>query len=147
MDFDVAERAVQQYLAANWSTTPIRWEDVPWDQVAQVDSQTPPEDRAWIEVFVVEAGSENISIGDPTGLAGGALRTRYTGMVAIHIYTREGRGSRRRKALASQLNTLLQNRYVAPITFREGHLGRAESPNEGYKLSVLKVAFQRDTKT
>ena len=147
MDFDVCERAIQQYLADNWSTTPIRWEDVPWDQAAEVDAAASIDGREWIEVFIVHVGSENISIGYPSGLAGGALRTRYVGMVAIHIYTPENRGKRRRMALASQLNSLLQNRYVAPVTFREGHIKQADSPNEGYKRSVLKVAFQRDTKT
>lgn len=131
--------AVRQRLNANWTTTPIAWENVPFDP------KTPggifPADGPWIYCEIVFAGSAQASLGSP-----GSNRFRHVGLIFIHIFVPVNGGTKKAYEYADQLADIFRAQEFSGVLCRSPVIGRGEkSDDDGNWFRVtLSCEFQFD---
>ncbi len=130
--FDDERRAFEARLAANFTTLPIKYENVPFDQ------PTTP----WIAITVLPAGGERISIGTTV------KRHRYVGNLQIDIFVPEDTGTSAVRGYADTIDTIFRDQQ-----FSAGSSGTitCRTPayvpggvKDGYYWAILTVAYYRD---
>jgi len=123
--------AIENRLAAGWSTTPIRYENVPFKE------PTAP----YVALFILDGEGLQISLGTP------ALR-RWPGLIKMQIFVQQDSGTQLAKAYADSLGALFDR-----AQFSSGNSGtiRCRVPsttevgitNGWYQLNVT-IPFIRD---
>ena len=81
--------AIESRLQANWSTTPIRFENVPF-----VETSDP-----YIALFVLDGEGKQISLGTP------AVR-RWPSVIKMQVFVQEATGTKLSRAYADSLGAI-----------------------------------------
>lgn len=89
MSFEDARKAIESRLHTNWTTTPIKFENVPMKETAD----------PYVAVFILEGDGEQISLGTP------ALR-RWTGVIVLQVFVPADTGTKDAKTYADSLAAL-----------------------------------------
>lgn len=132
--------AVKDYLTAQWTTTPISFENEPF---------TPPVASgaagAWVAVEVSGTFYDQASIGAETAAAN---LWREEGQVWLHVFVRTGSGSLVVRQYAKQLVDLFRGLTLlaGTLRFRDASIGRGQPGDEDGNYWVLSctVDWQHD---
>lgn len=82
-------KAIEGRLKAAWTTTPIRFEGVPFQEVL----------TAYVALFILDGQGLQISLGTP------ALR-RWAGIITVQIFTPEDTGTQTGRAYADTIGAI-----------------------------------------
>lgn len=85
-------RAIEERLSANWSATPIRFENVPFQEIQ----------NDYIACFIRSGEGRQISISN-TPL------TRFAGVIIIQIFVKADKGTQQARLYADQLDPIFRN--------------------------------------
>ncbi|OCP05001.1 MULTISPECIES: phage tail terminator-like protein [unclassified Ensifer] len=127
--------AVHDYLIANWSTTPIAFEN---------DRFEPPTDaETWLFVEVFGDLFAQESIGAETQAAN---LWREAGQIYVHVMTPRGAGTRTARLYASQIADLFRGQEIAGVVFRDASIGAGEpgKADGSYFRMTVTIDWQRD---
>ncbi|PWJ93526.1 hypothetical protein C8D77_101205 [Mesorhizobium loti] len=126
---------IEQYLTAQWTTTPLIFENMPDDL---------PDDPAHF-VFVEIFGDffDQASIGAETRSAN---LWREVGQLYLNVMTRNNIGTRKARELAGQLIDLFRGMEIGTVIFREASLGAGEAGKykANYYAMTATINWQRD---
>lgn len=86
MSFEDARNAIESRLASHWTTTPIRFENVPFVETAS----------AYVALFILDGEGQQISLGTP------ALR-RWPFVIAIQVFVPQDTGTKTARTYADTL--------------------------------------------
>lgn len=131
MTYEAQHNAIRTRFNTQWaSTTPIKWANVPFD---------PPNDDAWVELSVGDAGAIQASMGDP-----GNNTYRHTGAVTVMIFTPSGQGDKEALELADQAAAVFRAWQSGGILFRPApFIRRIGTKDNWFQVNVV-CPFQRD---
>lgn len=101
MSFNAALQAVESHLAANWTDTPIAYENVDF---------TPPTGN-WIKVMLITEKSELIGIG------ASRLR-RHTGRILLYCFVPVGAGAQAAMSLTDDVIAVFDDANLSGFTLR-----------------------------
>jgi hypothetical protein len=127
MSYDAQRIAVQNYVKANWSSTPIVYDE----------NDPPVHQMQWIRVTFADAPSFQASIG------GSSVRYRHPGLLIIEVYVTEdvGRGAATR--YGDTIAALFRGRTVGDTLFRSPTVRQVGRDKGWYRVNV-EIPFQRD---
>lgn len=130
--FDDERRAFEARLSANFTTLPIKYENVPFKQPA----------TAWVAITVIPAGGERISIGTTV------KRHRYVGNLQIDIFVPEDTGTSAARGYADTIDIIFRDQQFSAgvsgtITCRTPTY-ISGGVQDGYYRAILNVAYYRD---
>jgi hypothetical protein len=131
MSFADTRRAFEARLSANWSTTPIKYEGVPFAETAS----------AYIALNILDGEANQVSLGN-------APRHRHAGVCIIQIFTPEDTGTQTPRAYADTLAALFRAQQFSAgssglITCRSPSL-RPLGVRGGWMTHNLVIPFHRD---
>jgi hypothetical protein len=98
---------IEDYFRANWTTTPIKFDGVPY---------TPVQGTSFVKLEVWDGKSIAASIGSPVKLR----RTQATAFV--QIYTPGDKGSKPARLLADQVTSLFRDLELGSPSDPKGHI-------------------------
>jgi hypothetical protein len=134
VSFEDERRAIENRFSANYSSTGIKYENVPFDQ---------PAAASWVALTLLTGEGIQASIG--TG-SGSRLR-RFSGIIQIDVYTVEDGGTKTARDLADSISTIFDN-----VQFSAGSSGTITTRvpffttlgvENGWHHSVVSVAYHR----
>lgn len=105
MSFEATRQAIEARLAANWTTTPIKFENVPF--VETVDP--------YLALFILDGEGNQITVGDP-------VVKRWTGLILIQVFVPQDTGTKLARTYADSLGALFERQ-----TFSAGASGTIRS--------------------
>ncbi len=134
MSTDIVYDAVEAFLVANWTTTPLVFEN-PQNPYPQPGPDGVP--IPWVKVEIAGNVYDQVSIG-----AGSPADDswREEGQLWLHVFVPAGSGSRKARQIATALTWLFRGAQLDPdIEFRDMSVGLGE-PGDDYgntwRLSV-----------
>lgn len=129
MTHDEARAAIESLFAAQWSATPIAFQNVGF---------APPVDGSpWVRLAIENGGATQASFG------GVPRRFRITGSIRTEIHVEAGTGSATAFQLADGIGTLIAGADVAGLTF--GAAGTMPGGEDGPDFELLvTVPFWHD---
>ena len=89
MSFADERKAIESRLAAAWTTTPIRYENVPFGATSS----------PYVALFVIDGEGQQISLGTP------ALR-RWVGIIMIQVFVPQDTGTQLAKGYADTIGAI-----------------------------------------
>jgi len=134
VSFEDERRAIEKRFEDNYSSTPIKYENVAFDQ---------PDESAWVGITILSGQGEAASIG--TGM--GSRLERFAGIVQIDIFTVEDTGTKTARNLADVVAAIFDN-----VQFSAGSSGTittrvpsyiTRGVENGWHHSVVSVAYHR----
>ena len=135
--YDVIEKAILEYLEANWSDTPVDWPNSGLRTEDMVDgggNKIP-----WIRPTIEYDEANNIAIGSKA--------QRYTGILDIQIFVGENDGTKDMRAVTKALHDLLVNTVTGGVTFLVPNLSDPQFPGgvgQGWFQRNLETSFRFD---
>ncbi|UUX51804.1 phage tail terminator-like protein [Nisaea acidiphila] len=127
MSFTSARRAVESFFAANWTETPIAFENVTF---------TPPEDGRWVKLMILNEQSEQAALGRPV------LR-RYRGRILVYCFAPAGGGAQAASLLADAAASLFDAAAIPGHVLLPPELAEDEEIDGAYRARVA-IPFWRD---
>lgn len=127
--------AIHDYLVAQWTSTPIIFENEPYPTT---DVPAP-----WVLVEIFGDFYDQASIGaDPIV----SNRWREGGQLMLHVMTPDGTGTSQARTYAKQLLDLFRGQELAGVIFRDGSIGASEpGVNDGnYFRMTASIDWLRD---
>ena len=122
MDYSEIRSILETHLTANWSRTPIAYENVPFD---------PPEQEPWIRCILQPVHQETSSLGD--------LCKRTYASYWIQIFTPLNEGSGEAYNIAAELEPLFRHRQINGITFTVPTITHVGDDGNGWYMLILKA--------
>lgn len=133
--------AVRTYLEANWTTTPLRWENETFTIPVDADGVPQP----WVDVEITGTEYDQASLG--AGTVASNL-WREDGMLWLHVMVPSGSGSGVARTHAANLAALFRGLDLDPdIVFRTMSIGLGSPGDDDgnwWRLS-LSIEWQSDT--
>lgn len=133
MASDLIWQAVRDWVDANWTATPVSWENETFDQPAPTDHPVAP--AAWLMIEVAGRSYDQMSIG-----AGGGSAERWAeeGAVLVHSFVQTGAGSLVARQNATSFAYLLRGLELpGGIRFRSMSIGDGGPGDENGKWWAL----------
>ena len=134
MSFEDERHAIEARFAANYSSTQVKYENVPFVQ---------PEGESWVALTILSGGGEVNSIG--TGMS--SRLERFSGIISLDIFTVEDVGTKTARDLADIIAAIFD---VVEFSFGSSGTIVTRVPSyqtlgveDGWVHSVVSVAFQR----
>lgn len=127
MSFTSARRAVETFFAENWSETPIAFENVAF---------TPPEDRHWVKLMILNEQTEQAALGRPT------LR-RHRGRILVYCFAPLGAGAQAATTLADRVAALFDGAPITGHVLLPPELAEDKEIDGAYRARVA-IPFWRD---
>jgi len=131
MSFADERKAIESRMAAAWTTTPIRWENVPF-----AATSTP-----YVALFILDGEGNQVSLGSP------ALR-RWVGIIVVQIFVQQDTGTQLARSYADTIGAIFDR-----AQFSSGNSGmiRCQTPSinnvgvtNGWNQINVTVPFIRD---
>lgn len=127
--------AIHDHLVAQWSATPLVFENENWP--------TPdnPEPFVFVEIFGDFYDLASIGAGSVA-----ANRWREAGQLLMHVMTPSGEGSRGARTTAKQILDLVRGQEIAGVIFRECSIGAGEpgTADGNYFRMTATANWERD---
>lgn len=95
--FDKTREIIENYIQTNWSSTDIKFPDIPY---------TPVDDNDWIDFDYTVHGSDQADIG------AAQQRHRAVCSLGINIYTKPNRGSKHGRSLGDNFAQLFRSKEI-----------------------------------
>ncbi len=89
MSFEDAAKAIESRLQANWSTTPIKFENAPFAETTS----------AYVALYIRDGEGNQVSLGTP------ALR-RWPGLIIVQVFVPENTGTRKAREYADDIGPI-----------------------------------------
>ncbi len=129
-----AERTAIEAKFASWTTTSVKWPNLPFQQPSS----------AWIAVHIVNGSSSEISVAPP-------ILRRHLGVVIVQIFDKENNSEATIRTLADQVEALFLNQpqneirisATETVRFWAPSLGAAQTVN-GWQQRNVTIPFERD---
>ncbi|TIU02333.1 MAG: hypothetical protein E5W43_00895 [Mesorhizobium sp.] len=133
----IAFDTISQRLTASWSTTPLVFENDPYD-LPDV-----PAAFVYVEIWGVSGGFDQASIG--AGDRDDNL-WREMGTLDMHVMVPNGTGSRDARDKAGDLLDLFRGYDIGDVTFLEGSVGEGRPGREfaNYWAMTASISWRRD---
>jgi len=133
MSFDDTRYAVEMRMSNNYTTHPVKYENVTF---------TPPANAPWVALTILDGSGINASIGTTRRVQ------RHSGIIQFDIYVPENNGTKTGKDIADEIDGIFNNVQISAgssgvITTRVPSLATL-GVEDGWHHMVLSVAFQRD---
>lgn len=128
MSYDAERASIEGRLKTNWTSTPIKFENVAYTPAATT--------VAFIELMIVNSQSIQASIGSP------ALY-RHPGSISINVRTRLQVGSKQGRVYADTLSGIFRGKEFDGITCRAPKVTRL-GEIEGWFVLNVSIPFYRD---
>jgi len=134
VSFEDERHAIEKRFEANYSSTDVKYENVPFTQ---------PDNGSWVALVILSGDGQNGSIG--TGMS--SRLERFSGIIQVDIYTVEDGGTKSARDLADIIAAIFDN-----VQFNHGSSGTITTRvpsfstlgvKEGWHHSVVSVAYQR----
>ena len=122
-NWDEINNALSTRLNDNWVTTPIAWDNVPYD---------PTPNQEWVRAAMIPTVTENAALADAT---------RRQGIYAIQIFTPLNRGSGRAYELADMLSAIFSNQQFSNVVCYAAETTRIGDEGNGWYEVVLQINF------
>lgn len=128
--------AIEQRLRANWTQTPLVFENEPW----------PPADMpvpfVFVEIFGDFYNQASIGGGDDPS----ANLNREGGQLLAHVLTPSGTGTRDARIFAKAIVALFRGHEIAGVEFLNASIGSSDPGKEDgqYFRMTASIAWQRD---
>lgn len=123
MTYTDADRLIQEYLAANWTTTPIAWPNVEPRSFVPIGQPLLPMGTAdYIALRSHGTGSQTVTVN------GSCIR--YSGQLFAAIAVKEGTGVRTAKGHTDTLVALLENKTIKEPGTGAVRMGTITGPTE-----------------
>jgi hypothetical protein len=129
--FEDARNAIESRMAANWSTTPIRYENVPFKETAD----------PYVALFIRDGEGIQASLGQV------ALR-RWPGLIVVQVFVLPDTGTKLAKTYAETIGAIFDRaEFAVPnggsITCRIPSIAEVGVTNGWYQVNVT-IPFIRD---
>ena len=121
MSVETERSTIEKFLADNWTTTPIQFDNVRFDK---------PADSKWIALSINTGSSEQITMGSNAPL------NRHIIIINVQVFTEAGIGSKQAKEFARDIATLFRRR-VFRVSATETILCR--------EPQITRVGVEQDT--
>lgn len=133
MSYADEERAIYERLSANWATTPIKYGDIPLDEVPA---------SPWVALTIQNAEAQQIDLGVSNPLV------RHGGRIVLQIFAPEVQGVRLSKQYADTLGAVFANQQFSAgssgtIRCRRATVSTVPARN-GWSQVNVDVPFVRD---
>ena len=133
MSFEDERVAVEAKMAAEYSSTTVQYENIPFSQ---------PTDTAWVSLTILSGGGNVDSIGSGTGRL-----ERFSGVIQIDIYVPEDGGTKAARDIADLVHAIFDNKQFSSgssgtITTRVPSYSTL-GVEGGWHHSVVSVAYHR----
>lgn len=134
MSFEDERRAIEGRFGDNYSATPIKWEEHPFDVV---------EGTPYVALTILSGKGHQASLGGPNS----ALQ-RYAGVIQIDIFTPEDSGTKTAKQHADTIEAIFHH-----VQFSAGNSGTITTRlpwihkmgvKDGWHRFVVNVDYHRD---
>ncbi|MCO5761594.1 MAG: DUF4128 domain-containing protein [Chromatiaceae bacterium] len=123
MTYTDADRLIQEYLAANWTTTQIAWPNVePRSFVPIGQPLLPMGTSDYIALRSHGTGSQTITVNRKC--------VRYTGQLFVAVCVKEGTGVRTAKGHTDTLVNLLENKTITEHGTGDVRMNTITGPTE-----------------
>jgi hypothetical protein len=133
MSLNTERAAIESRLATNWSTTPIRWDNVPF----------PEQTSAYVVCDILDGEGNQISLGDTP-------RLRYVNLLILRLFVPEATGTATARTYADQLGAIF-SRVTLPLSDGGWLRCRVASPRTigvraGWHQTNITIPFFREEK-
>lgn len=119
--------AVESYLTAAWSATPIAYENVAF---------TPPPDGRYLRIALRPRATEVIGMGQPP-------RHRTSGEILVRCVVPKGVGSAEALSMADEIAALFRHRVIGGASTRAASVSLDGAGPDAYE-AVVSIPFWRD---
>ena len=126
MPFEALTREIESRFAANWSLTPVAYENVPFDN---------DQDGPWVRLTVINGAGTTVGLG-ATPLV------RDTGLISMVVYVKENTGTQAAKALVDQLIPIYEHTRFSGILAYTATVAPAGNFN-GWHQTNITIPFRR----
>lgn len=132
MSFAAERAAIESRLAANWTTTSIKFENTRFEQ---------PRETAWIACYILNGDGNQISLGDNP-------LHRYAGVIMVQIFVPESSGTQTARGYADTIAAIYRRQQISngssgTITCRTPSISQGIPKDGWYQINVM-CPFQRD---
>ena len=128
MSFATARRDIEGRLTANWATTSIAYDNVPF--------KTPSDSTSWVRLRIFEENVTRLNIGNPG-------THRVSGLIVVEIFVPQGRGTQTVRGYADTIAAVFRDQQFSGITCREA-TPRSVGEYEGWWQYNVSVPFYWD---
>ena len=133
MSYADEERAFHERLAANWTTTPIKYGSAPF---------TEPTATHWMAIWIQNIDAQQIDVGVTNPLV------RHPGRIVIQVFAPESQGVRTSKVYADTLGAIFAGQQFSAGTSGTIRCRRATvrslPPQHGWSQVNVEIPFSRD---
>jgi hypothetical protein len=131
MSYEAQHNAIRNRLNAQWTTTPIAWDNVEFDR---------PDNSAYIQLVIQDSGTKQASMGAPD-----SNWFRSNGLLIIMIFVPLNQGDKVALEMADVLTAIFRRWVDAPTRLRFGapFIRNIGAEPKFYHVNVL-CPFQRD---
>lgn len=141
MSYAAARAVIEDRIQANWTATPVAWENVAFDPAAPGDGF--PAGGPFLALTVLWGNERQASFGDATNLY------RNTGVLQLHIRTAIGTGTAQAHQLLDDAAVLFRGQQIAGFTFwsaspEPGEEEREAGGGTGWYRLTMNVPFKLD---
>ena len=103
MSFKTTQRDVETRFAAQWTETPIAYENVDF---------TKPSNASWVRLTIIDGS------GKPYGIMGSTGQAVDNGLISVQVFVPEGTGTQEAKRLADEILPIYQDtRFSGIVTY------------------------------
>lgn len=127
MTYEAERTAIEARFQANWTTTPIKWENVPFE---------PGTASAFVEIRIATAASFQASLGSP------ALY-RHNGVISINLRVRQNVGTTTAKGYIDSLCAIFRGQTFSSVTCRAPIVSVIGDLNGWYTYNIS-IPYYRD---
>ena len=120
--FSEISSKIRQRITSNAGGLPVMYENMPKEQVRDVNGLMPNE---FIYVDIMFASSEQVSIGNPN-----KGKHRYAGVVSVHIFTQIATGDGRAYEIADAIGNAIKSSTLDNITYRASNIDAGSLAND-----------------
>lgn len=96
MSFEDTRKAIESRLASNWTTTPIRFENVPFTETAV----------PYVALFILDGEGKQISLGTPS-------LQRWAGLIVVQIFVPQDTGTKTARTYADAIGAIFDRQQFA----------------------------------
>ncbi|RLI53406.1 MAG: hypothetical protein DRP09_15780 [Candidatus Thorarchaeota archaeon] len=128
MTFEAENTAIESRFSANFTATPIKWDNVAFAQ---------PTDSPWVEINIIDGNAF------PASLNGGSVLYRHTGIISVNIYVPVGTASKVARQYADQIAAIYRGQQFSSINCYEASIHRL-GERDGWFVFNVTVPFYRD---
>jgi len=102
MSFLTAKIELEQYFAANYSGTPVEYENAPLSDFSNLTE--------WVRFITTSASASQMSFG--------LVAYRYTGVIAAQIFIKPDIGSRRAYEISDLISNVFKSKVIGSYVFK-----------------------------